>query len=302
MEEAMKLFARLLGRKCLALLALGASTTSLTVMPTRALAVTLDDVTFGNDAFVGFSYLGTSNLGPGNFFAGNTPITAPGSYSASASYAGSVSASAQVDVALNPAPFSSATATVSRLGGSGIGFANASAIFYYNMKIAGPGGPFSPVQLNITAAGGTSSSLGGQAQASLRIGTGPNHAGVTSLDAMSIGGQPHAGLPGSFSISDAPYSFNTDVLYFITIYATAFAEVRPNSSFDSATASAFLDPIFSFADPSDANRYELFFSPGVGNSLETPIPAALPLFATGLGVLAFIARRRKQKLAALAAA
>jgi hypothetical protein len=33
----------------------------------------------------------------------------------------------------------------------------------------------------------------------------------------------------------------------------------------------------------------------------TPLPAALPLFATGLGVMGFIARRRKQKTAAVAA-
>jgi len=34
----------------------------------------------------------------------------------------------------------------------------------------------------------------------------------------------------------------------------------------------------------------------------TPLPAALPLFATGLGVIGLLARRRKRKAAALAAA
>jgi hypothetical protein len=39
-----------------------------------------------------------------------------------------------------------------------------------------------------------------------------------------------------------------------------------------------------------------------GDTSVVPLPAALPLFATGLGLLAFVARRRKQKQAARAAA
>jgi len=38
------------------------------------------------------------------------------------------------------------------------------------------------------------------------------------------------------------------------------------------------------------------------SSSEVPLPAALPLFATGLGVIAFLARRRKRKDAAAVAA
>jgi hypothetical protein len=40
-----------------------------------------------------------------------------------------------------------------------------------------------------------------------------------------------------------------------------------------------------------------------GPSAATPLPAALPLFATGLGVMGFLAKRRKRKgVAAIAAA
>lgn len=35
---------------------------------------------------------------------------------------------------------------------------------------------------------------------------------------------------------------------------------------------------------------------GGGNQGETPLPAALPLFASGLGVMGFLARRRKRKV------
>ena len=41
---------------------------------------------------------------------------------------------------------------------------------------------------------------------------------------------------------------------------------------------------------------------GGGSQTTTPLPAALPLFATGLGVMGWLARRKKQKAAALAAA
>jgi hypothetical protein len=49
--------------------------------------------------------------------------------------------------------------------------------------------------------------------------------------------------------------------------------------------SAYVDPIIEI-DPDFANAsgYSLVFSTGIGNGV-TPIPATLPLFATGLGAL-----------------
>jgi hypothetical protein len=59
-------------------------------------------------------------------------------------------------------------------------------------------------------------------------------------------------------------------------------------------ATAFVDPYFTVPD-----GYSILTSPGIGNSLAavTPIPAALPLFATGLGVLGLLSRRRKKAAA-----
>jgi hypothetical protein len=48
--------------------------------------------------------------------------------------------------------------------------------------------------------------------------------------------------------------------------------------------------------PIDAIQYEF-----VSNELATPLPAALPLFATGLGALGLLGWRRKRKATALAA-
>ena len=82
--------------------------------------------------------------------------------------------------------------------------------------------------------------------------------------------------------------------------ATAFA---PGGS-----ASALVDPYF-FIDPSldptftgGPPAYTFIFSadignfpPGSGPPSETPLPAALPLFTTGLGALGLLGWRRKRK-------
>jgi hypothetical protein len=57
-------------------------------------------------------------------------------------------------------------------------------------------------------------------------------------------------------------------------------------------------PIISFLNFSEANQLQLLFSDGVGNSpliSGTALPAALPLFVTGLGALDLPGWRRKQK-------
>jgi hypothetical protein len=65
------------------------------------------------------------------------------------------------------------------------------------------------------------------------------------------------------------------------------------------SANSFLDPYF-FLDPSlVALGYSIITSPGIGNSLvsdsATPLPAALPLFASGFGVIGPMMWRRKRK-------
>jgi hypothetical protein len=63
----------------------------------------------------------------------------------------------------------------------------------------------------------------------------------------------------------------------------------------------FIDPIITI-DPTfpDANLFSLAFSPGM-DTLPTPLPAALPLFATGVGALGLLGWRRKKKAATLVA-
>jgi hypothetical protein len=72
-------------------------------------------------------------------------------------------------------------------------------------------------------------------------------------------------------------------------------------SVSSESASAALDPLFTVDLPLDlSGQYQMFFSDGVGNGANgvTPIPAALPLFATGLGALGLLAWRSRRKVLA----
>jgi hypothetical protein len=58
--------------------------------------------------------------------------------------------------------------------------------------------------------------------------------------------------------------------------------------------------LFAVTLPSDgASNAEIDFSAAaIGSSTATPLPAALPLFATGLGALGLLGWRRKRKNAA----
>jgi hypothetical protein len=97
-----------------------------------------------------------------------------------------------------------------------------------------------------------------------------------------------AGDPGShlFTI-DQLSTLQTGIVYEILIYASAHVE-------GNYFATAFVDPYFTVPD-----GYSISTSLGIGNALAatTPIPAALPLFATGLGALGFAVRRRKKAIA-----
>ena len=90
-----------------------------------------------------------------------------------------------------------------------------------------------------------------------------------------------AATPGSvpYSIS---LSLATGVDY--RIYISAGAEDYGLTGSVSAT----LDPIFTITDP-NAQDYQLVFNDGINNGAisATPLPAALPLFSTGVGANRF---------------
>ena len=65
---------------------------------------------------------------------------------------------------------------------------------------------------------------------------------------------------------------------------------------DGQTATAYVDPFFTAPA-----GYSILTSAGIGNGLvaTTPIPAALPLFASALGGIALVGWRRKKTAAAV---
>jgi hypothetical protein len=105
--------------------------------------------------------------------------------------------------------------------------------------------------------------------------------GVSEVLSVAINGPGNVG----------PY----DLHGILSIYSNGLF-ISPGQT-DSQSGS--LDP-FAFIDPtfSDAPDFELVFSPNVGNFAPTPLPAALPLFAGGLGIMGLFGRRRKRKNAA----
>ena len=62
-----------------------------------------------------------------------------------------------------------------------------------------------------------------------------------------------------------------------------------------------IDPHFAFTPGFDSTGYSFVFSDGIVNEVVTPLPAALPLFATGLGALALLGWRRKRTARSVAA-
>jgi hypothetical protein len=72
------------------------------------------------------------------------------------------------------------------------------------------------------------------------------------------------------------------------------------NAFASADPYIFVDPTFNL---NHGDEYSIIVSDGVGNALpSTPLPAALPLFASGLGALGLFGWRRKRKNTAAIAA
>ncbi len=87
----------------------------------------------------------------------------------------------------------------------------------------------------------------------------------------------------------------------LTFSPSDFALLTSTNSFSGAPISSFFDVfidvqtsggLLSFTDMHDLNLS------AISTGSQTPLPAALPLFAGGLGVMGWLARRRKRKNAA----
>lgn len=108
-------------------------------------------------------------------------------------------------------------------------------------------------------------------------------------------GQSDVGLGESYFLNNTGMLAN--VVY--TVVMEAELAIGPAH----ASRQLTLDPYISIVDPQLASQYRIVFSEGVVNGSplsEVPLPAALPLFAAGLGVVGFVARRKKRAQNAVA--
>jgi hypothetical protein len=103
----------------------------------------------------------------------------------------------------------------------------------------------------------------------------------------------------SCNSSAKPFPNLTNVTMYMDTAYTVTMMVQESSEAGNG-ASSEIDPTFSVSSATSAEYPgEFLFSPGL---VATPLPAALPLFASGLGVIGMIAKRRKRKNAAAIAA
>lgn len=236
--------------------------------PFNAQATTLTDATWSGSANIGYVQNGSCCQGI------QTPITAAGTTTTTSPDGKAVG---QV-VGLN-----SPSITASATSSSATEEASAYTTLKYYIELVGPTGF---VDLHIVS--NASMSTGANSAALIQLSVNGSQIAGVSMSGGTVVGTTGLGLPASFD----PSSF-TIVYDHLTVFANQeipvimFAEATTQLGVTSS--SAFIDPFF-FAD-----GYTILTSNGIGNSAATPLPAALPLFASGLGALGLLGWRRKKK-------
>lgn len=111
--------------------------------------------------------------------------------------------------------------------------------------------------------------------------TGPTSIGFGSDTSASEGSGNFVGIFGSLGWLAVPQGY------------TSGLTLSDSMTFDNATFTSLgLTPgtyTYSWNVPDDS------ISLNIGTTTATPLPAALPLFASGLGIMGFLAKRRKRK-------
>jgi len=194
---------------------------------------------------------------------------------------------AQASATISPYQSVQVTGNMSGTGSNLVTLEGTAALTYYVM-LAGPGSPGDYlININLIASG-TASCTG--------------NCGVNAM--LTI---PQFGLTensASWSVNNT-YSVPSNAQFAVTIQAVGTASYDPPTHLLSSF-SALVDPIFAI-DPNDnyGSLFTLQFSEGIFNGIApqaTPLPATLPLFASGLGALGLLGWRRKRKASAAIAA
>jgi len=132
---------------------------------------------------------------------------------------------------------------------------------------------------------------------------------TSAATAVFIDSAPAAfGLTTPFSVPLPPFGGNNEftvVNGVITIYAFVSGVVQPSPALSLTTSTGTLGTFnHGLLIETSCGPTVQFCSTGgdlLSSSVATPLPAALPLFASGLGALGLLGWRRKRKSAAIAA-
>jgi len=213
-------------------------------------------------------------------------------------YAAGPYSAATTSSTLSTSPSISATSEADALKGGGSASANfvskaiaKNALAYY-FEIYGPDTISIPVAIKadatLTVTGFTSfdGDNGYSAEAQLYMGgVGLN---IQRDGFLQVGG---TSLSGGYSI-DGTYNLLSNTAYEVNLVVNSSAAADFNTTAD-IIATALIDPTFTIG--SGYSRYSVLYSSGIGAPppSSTPLPSTLPLFASGLGLAGYVARRKK---------
>ena len=183
--------------------------------------------------------------------------------------------------------------------GSADAFANPGLQYEFDIS-----GPTPTVLVDVTANGQVTTSIIPQYNLVSSGGAGAEAQIISNIglsESISCG---LSALGCSHTFSGGTFTLNTGQTYSVQINASVDGELTSlyNTSSVNVDLTASVDPMFTI-DPSvlNAGLFTFDFSPGL-ISTTTPLPATLPLFATGLGALGLFGWRMKRKNAAAIAA
>jgi hypothetical protein len=178
---------------------------------------------------------------------------------------------------------------------------NAESRLTYYIEFGGPSGGTTsiPVSAYVEASspGGAGVLSGDSGDAAAYMSIGNSFGILVNISASSQ--RPNGGRFTTMFNQAVTFQDNTIYTVFMDVSASADAYQDPSGQ---SISDALVDPYFDLSNL--PNGVTFLESDGIGNSLPdasaTPLPATLPLFATGAGMLSFFGWRRKKKSATLA--
>jgi hypothetical protein len=267
---------------------IGLSFVTFAALCTSAQATIVDAPTVVPQASTIFTQVYTGNT-PVSSFTGNSTETTGG-------------VSATATGAFQPSPNETTSASV--VGAGAASSAYSIVEYYFGVNSISPVPDGTTVDIVVTASGSVTQTLSTTNSAQLYFGTPTSDSLLTSACTASGGNSCSAnGLANRSSFSIAtPETLKVGYQYSLTLDLYVSANTGFGASSDAQ--SGIIDPIISFALPSDAALYNLVLSPETGNSpiAAVPEPSTWAMMILGFAGIGFMTYRRRNQSAALTVA